>query len=228
MNIKITLRELLLSCLAMMLASCVGTTPPPESFDGLVLVPNTRFAEVYRRPGIDLSTYDAFGLSSCEVAFRKNWQRDQNNSSINLSNRVTQRDVDRIKDALGAQCEETFRKALEQSPAYPLVDKFDDGEPVLVLRPAIINLDINAPDVMTAGRQRNYTMEAGQMTLLLEMVDSTTGEILVRVVDRRRDSRSGRLEWTNSVTNRADAQVILNSWARQFREGLDEVARPAL
>ncbi len=225
MKIGIATRTLLLVSAVMALASCA--TPPPQTYDGLELVPNTRFGQVYRRPGVDLSSYHAFGLMHCQVAFRKNWLRDQNNSSLNFSSRVTQKDVDRIKDKLGAECDKTFRAALEQAPPYPLVDKFSDGEHVVVLRPAIINLDIAAPDVMTAGRQRNYTTDAGEMTLLLEALDGTTGEILLRVVDKRRDSNSTRLQWTNSVTNRADAQRILNSWAKQFREGLDEVTGSA-
>ncbi|MEZ5571218.1 MAG: DUF3313 family protein [Halioglobus sp.] len=220
-----TAGNLLVLGVALLVASCSSLSPPQETYDGLVLVPNTRFGEVYRRPGADLSSYSAFGLSSCQVSFRKNWQRDQNNSSINLNNRVTQQDVDKIKDKLGADCDRTFRAALDKAPPYNLVDQFSDGEHVLILRPAIINLDINAPDMMVAGRQRNYTTDAGQMTLLLEAQDATTGEILVRVVDRRRGMDTGRLQWTNSITNQAEANRILRLWAKQFREGLDEVTR---
>jgi hypothetical protein len=215
----------LLQVLTVFILSSCATAPPTETHDGLVLVPNTRFAQVFMRPGADLSSFTAFGLTPCEVAFRKNWQRDQNQSTINLSSRVTQEDVTRIKDRLGAECDSTFRAALEQAPPYTLVEQFSNGEHVLVLRPAIINLDIAAPDVMAAGRQRSYTTEAGQMTLVLEGVDGTTGEILVRVVDRRRAMDTGRLQWTNSVTNQAEARRMLNRWASQFREGLDEVTR---
>jgi hypothetical protein len=218
---------LLQACAVVLLASCAATAPPTETYDGLVLVPNTRFAQVYRRPGVDLSTYDTVGLTNCSVAFRQNWLRDQNSSSLNMSNRVTEQDVNKIKQKLGAECEATFRAALNQAPPYKVVDQFNDGEHVLVLRPSIINLDINAPDIMTAGRQRTYTTEAGEMTLLLEALDATTGEILVRVVDRRRDSETSYLQWTNSVTNQADAKRILNRWGQQFREGLDAIMKPA-
>jgi hypothetical protein len=211
--------------IALVLSSCATTSPAAETHDGLVLVPDTRFAQVFMRPGADLSSYTDFGLTPCQVAFRKNWQRDQNQSTINLNSRVTQEDVTRIKDRLSAECDSTFRAALEQAPPYRLVQQFSNGEHVLVLRPAIINLDIVAPDVMSPGRQRTYTMEAGEMTLVLEGVDGTTGEILVRVVDRRRALDTGRLQWTNSVTNQADARRILNRWASQFREGLDEATR---
>jgi hypothetical protein len=209
-----------------LLAAC-APSPPRETHDGLVLVPDTPVGEVYRRPGADLSTYGSIGLEHCTVAFRKNWQRDQNSSRMDLSNRVTQKDVDRIKDTLSADCDRQFRSALEQPPPYQLVDSFDGGEAVLVLRPSIINLDISAPDIFTPGMTRNYTTDAGEMTLLLEGLDGTTGEILFRVVDRQRALDTVRLRWTNSVTNQAEANRILRRWAAQLRKGLDQVTSPA-
>ena len=208
-----------------LVAACAGTSGTEETYDGLVRVPEARFGEVYRLPGADLSGYEALGLAPCEVAFRRNWLRDQNSASMDLGSRLTQQDVDKIRDALAAECDGYFRQALLQPPAYDLVDTFDNGEAVLVLRPSIINLDINAPDTMSAGRSRTYTTSAGEMTLSLEAVDGTTGQVLVRVIDRRRGSDSGRMQWTNGVTNRAEADRILRRWAEQLRKGLDATVR---
>ena len=119
---------------------------PTVTYDGLVLMPDTRFGVVYKRPNADLTAYEYYGIMACEVAFKKNWLRDQNKSRLDFSSRVTQKDVDRIKDKLGEDCATYFREALEQAPPYQLVEGFRDGEQVLVLRPAIINLDISAPD----------------------------------------------------------------------------------
>ena len=212
------------SLTAMLLLAACASPPPTESHDGLVLVPDAPMGTLYRRPGADLATYDAYGLEGCSVAFKKNWLRDQNSSRMDLSNRVTQKDVDRIKDSLAELCEEQFRAALEQPPAYQLVDDFDNGEAVLVLRPQIINLDIAAPDVFAPGMTRTYTTQAGEMTLVLEGLDGTTGQILFRVVDRQRSMDSFRLQWTNSVTNQADATRMLKRWASQLRQGLDRAA----
>ncbi|GAB3271169.1 DUF3313 family protein [Parahaliea aestuarii] len=208
-----------------LLSACAGmeSAPPAESYDGLQLVPDTQFGEVYKKPGADISGYKEYGVTPCSVAFRKNWLRDQNDDRIDLSNRVTQKDVDRIKTAMGEACEEKFREALAESPAYNVVEEFTPGEQVLVLRPAIINLDINAPDVRTAGISRTYTTTSGEMTLLLELVDATTDEVLVRIVDRQRDFEDNYLTWTNSVTNKADADRILRRWAKELRDGLDKV-----
>ena len=94
---------------------------------------------------------------------------------------------------------------------------------VLVLSPSIINLDINAPDTMSAGRSRSYTTSAGEMTLSLEVSDATTGEVLYRIVDRKRSRDTGRMEWTTSVSNKAEAERTLNRWADLLRQGLDTV-----
>lgn len=214
------------------LAACVGLSgcagveqkpPPGVSFDGLEQVPDAQYANVYKKPGADLSAYTEFGVAPCEVAFRKNWLRDQNEYRMDLTNRVTKKDVERIKSQLGELCTQTFTDALKQPPPYELVETFTEGEQVLVLEPAIINLDINAPDIMSPGMSRSYTTQSGEMTLLLELKDATTGEVLYRIVDRQKDFDDMQLQWTNSVTNRADAQRILNRWAKELRESLDKV-----
>lgn len=219
-----TTKTLLVAACITTLAACTtsGEQAPVVSHDGLTLVPNTKFQEVYRLPDADLSSYTEVGIAPCKVAFKKNWLRDQNSSRMDLSSRVTQKDVDKIKDSLSEACEEQFRAALQEDPAYNLVDAFDDGEQVLVLHPSIINLDINAPDTMHAGRSRSYTTSSGEMTLSLELSDATTGETLARAVDKRRGLDTNHLQWSNSVTNRADANRILKRWATILREGLDE------
>jgi hypothetical protein len=92
--------------------------------------------------------------------------------------------------------------------------------------PAIINLYITAPDKMSAGISRTYTTNAGEMTLDMEVHDSITGELLARVVDKQRALDTGRMQWTTSVSNAADAQRAVDVWAKQLRDGLDRVNGP--
>ena len=207
----------------LVLAACASTPPPHESSDGLILQSETKFAQVYMRPGADLTTYSKYGLVDCQVEFKKNWMRDQNSNRINLSSRVRQDDVDRIKSSLAETCGNHFKEALEKEPAYNLVDSFDHGDAILVLRPNIVNLDVSAPDVKSASMSRSYTTESGEMTLVLELLDGSSGEVLVRILDREGAHDSGRMQWTNSVTNKSDADRILNRWTEQLRKGLDQV-----
>lgn len=218
---KLTAKTWMLITGLALLSACASTKPPETTHDGLVLQPSKKVDQFYLLPGVSLGDYSEFGLVPCQVAFRKNWMRDQNNSRLDLSSRVTQQDVDRIKDSMADQCDKHFREALTESPAYNVVDQFDEGEAVLVLRPSIINLDINAPDTRSPGVTRSYTTSSGEMTLFLELLDGTTGEILARVVDKRKGMDSGRMTWTNGITNKADADRALKRWAQQLRDALD-------
>lgn len=218
-----TVRSLSIGILAALLSMNAGAAkaPPAETPDGLLLVPDAKIGVVYRAEGVDFSGYTEIGLVPCSVSFKKNWMRDKNRESINLADRVTQRDVDRIKDKLAAECDKSFRSALLEDPAYKLVDSFMKGEPVLIVIPAIINLDVTAPDIQSAGNSRSYTTSAGQMTLVLELQDGTTGAVLLRAYDAEAARDAGMMQWANSVTNRAEADRILNLWSSSFRRGLD-------
>jgi len=216
---RLTITGLLLA--SAVLAGCVSA--PQVTDDGLARVDGFRFADVYVRPGADLSHYQHLEVTDCQVAFRKNWLRDQNRDSRSVTTRLRQDDVDRIRSEVGTACNSEFRAALERAPAYPLVDVPPEGEDTLILQPAIVNLDINAPDVQSAARMRSYTTSAGEMTLVLEMVDGATGEVQARIVDRRRGVDQGTLQWTSSVTNRAEFNRILKRWADLLRDGLDRV-----
>jgi len=61
------------------------------------------------------------------------------------------------------------------------------------------------------------------MTLVAELRDSVTGELLGRVVDTRRGRSTGMMQFTNNVTNTADARRAIGVWATALRQGLDEV-----
>jgi hypothetical protein len=101
----------------------------------------------------------------------------------------------------------------------------ESGEDVLRVTPQITDLYVNAPDTRSAGIVRTYVMDAGRMTLVVEARDSTTGQLLARVVDTRRGTNTGQLQWANSVTNSAEARRAIDHWSRVLREGLDELHR---
>jgi hypothetical protein len=86
-----------------------------------------------------------------------------------------------------------------------------------------VNLYINAPDVsmQTPGRTKVYTTDAGEMTLILQLHDSVTGQLLARAYDRRAGLDSGTWNWSNSVTNTAEARRIISMWATELRKALD-------
>lgn len=207
--------------LAALLSGCAAHTPE-ISHDGLRLVPNTQLGTVYLRPGTDISEYRNVLVADCAVSFRNNWLRDQNTNRVDLDSRVTQADVDKIKTRLSKACKERFSEELAQGTQYQLVAQRDSGEPTLLLKPSIIDLDIHAPDILTAGTTRTYTTSAGEMTLFLEIFDAGSDTIIARVVDRAQERHTGQLQWTNSVTNQAEANRMLTRWAKQLTNALNQ------
>jgi hypothetical protein len=75
---------------------------------------------------------------------------------------------------------------------------------------------------MSAGFTRTIVRSAGQMTLYLELWDSSTNTILARVLDAKADD-DGLAQQANRATNMAAADQILSAWAHELREHLDEV-----
>jgi hypothetical protein len=62
------------------------------------------------------------------------------------------------------------------------------------------------------------------MTLVIELYDSVSNEILARAIDRRRTYNVGNvLRWTTRGTNRDAARRILRIWANLLVSRLDEI-----
>jgi hypothetical protein len=95
------------------------------------------------------------------------------------------------------------------------------GEDVLVLRPALLDLDISAPDTGQARRSRTYVANTGAVTLLMELFDSISGALIGRAADRRAGGNRSIGIQANRVTNRADARREFRVWADRLVDFLD-------
>ncbi len=125
-----------------------------------------------------------------------------------------------IQTGLATMFRETFSADLARSN-FQLVEQA--GPQTLRVSAAIVNLYVTAPDTMTAGRSRTFTANSGQMTLVVELRDSVTGELLARAVDTQRGRSAGNMSFTNNVTNTADARRAINTWSSALIQGLNEL-----
>jgi hypothetical protein len=198
--------------------------PPEVSPDGLNLTKSTKNRLVYMKPGATFSQYGRLAILDPLVEFEKDWQKDYNRSRTGLEGRVSDADVEKMKERLAAEFKKIFIDELQGKGGYQVVDVA--GPDVLVLRPALLNVEVNAPDVMTSGIEHTVVRSAGQMTLYLEFWDSTTNTLLARVMDAQADPDT-MAQMGGSVTNKAAADRILRGWAKELRERLDDVkAKP--
>jgi hypothetical protein len=207
----------LLAALLLSAVACAADGSADPSSDGLQLVEQDHSGEIYADPDVDWASYSQIQLLDATVAFRKNWQRDQNRS---YPFKVKADDMQRIRTTLAELFREIFTEELTADRAYVLSEHA--GDEVLTIKPAIIDLDVYAPDTMQAARSDQYTESAGRMTLKLELHDSVTGALLARASDRREAFDYNYLRWTTSVTNKAEAQRMLRQWAKELRRRLDQ------
>jgi len=198
------------------LLPAMAADEPPKEWDGLVRVNSKQIDHLYKLPEADFSGYKRVRLDPIEVEFDKNWK--PNDSQRSPSSRLTNSDLEQIKKTLAEEFRKVFTEELTEN-GYPVVN--EDGDDVLRVSAAIVNLYITAPDKMSAGRSRTYTTNAGHMTLVAELRDSVTGKLMARAVDSVQARDTGTFMMTTSVTNLASARNALIKWARVLRGGLD-------
>ena len=189
---------------------------PEYTVEGLKLVPNTKdIAYVWAEEGANLSQYNRVYLVEPHVAFKKNWKRDQNRGTL----KVSKSDMERIKKGVAELFMEVFTEELEKG-GYTLAT--ERAEDVLIVKPAIIDLNVNAPDLRMGTQAGTIADSAGSMTLYLELYDSETDDLLAKAVDPTADRRSGLTQLQTSVSNRAAGKRMMKPWAEALRNGLDE------
>ena len=198
---------------AALCADCATESRLPDvTHDGLERVEGSRVARAWVKPDVDFSQYTHVGLLDCTVAFRRNWRMNHRN--------VRTRDMERIQRDLADEFRTVFTQELENG-GFPVVES--PAEHVLLVRPAIIDLDVAAPQTSSGGRSDSFTASPGRMTLVVELFDSVSNEILARAIDRRVARNVGNIRWTTSGTNRNAARRILRQWAGMLVAKLDEV-----
>jgi hypothetical protein len=194
--------------------------PPEVTKDGLHLYKQTKQRIAYVRPGATFTQYKRLAILDPYVEFSKEWITDYNREQRDPSRQIRDSDLERAKKALQSDFKEIFTQELQQGERYQVTDA--SGPDVLVLRPALANIRVSAPDLMSAGHSATYVQSSGTMTLYLELWDSASNTILARVIDAEADPAVyGQL--SSSVTNRAAADRMMRGWADELRSRLDLV-----
>lgn len=197
----------------------IAKEKPPATWDGLELTKRKGLDLVYLRPGVEFKAYKNVSLDDpVEVAFDKNW--DPNRDTRSVSRRLSTDDIQKIRTDMAAEFRKVFIEQLAKG-GYTVVDKA--GEETLRVSAGLADVYITAPNRNEPGRVTYYTMESGRMTLVMELRDGVTGQLLARVIDQKVGSDTGFMQLTNSVTNSADFRRAVREWADRLVQGLDKV-----
>lgn len=170
----------------------------------------------YVRPGASLAAYKRVKLDPVEVQFDRSWDPTRTGSRIKLSSE----EREKIRASVAKLVEEEFTKTLQKGGTYQIAT--EPGPDVLRAKISVLNVYINAPTGTGAGRSKTYVSSAGQMTLLAELADSMSGQLLARVADRREANSLARMERADRIENEGAAREVAAAWAQILRNALDK------
>lgn len=179
----------------------IDTSDPSRmTVDGLYPVKHSRLDNAFAKPDFSLSQYSKVRIEQPDIAYRRN--------SYELSEKQAEKMVRYFNEALAAQLEKK---------GYELVDS--TGPDVLLVDADIIDMKINRPTERSTGRTTIFTASSGEMTLIGELRDSRSGELLARFADRQQP----RSYWAQSTSVRewSDARRAFNFWAKILADRLD-------
>ena len=181
--------------------------------DRLQLDPSSDFAMAYFKPDVDFSRYNKIIIEGPEVAFRDGWRLQHGRATIN--------DMERIRRECAGWFRDEFIAELQDEGGFQFVD--EAGEAVLLIRAGIGELDVIAP-FLTSNFDPGYSLaESGTTaTLVLELFDSVSGEILARVFDRQQSASANFDMQVTRYSNEKDARDIFGGWAEILHARLGE------
>jgi hypothetical protein len=215
-----TLKAACLFALTLALTSSLAATKKDVdeamSRDGLQKISVKGLDLAYARPGASLAAYKRVKLDPVEVQFDKSWEPTRTGSRIKLG----AEEREKIRAGVAKLVEEEFAKVLQKGDAYQITS--ESAPDVLRVKASVLNVYINAPSDTSAGRSKTYVSSAGQMTLLAELSDAASGQMLARVADRREGNSMARMQRADSIENEAAARDVAAAWAQILRKALDK------
>jgi hypothetical protein len=191
------------------------TQPLPTgdvNVEGLREVSARNFESAFIRPGLDFSLYNKLMVNELELAFRTP-DRTQNQFPLGEDQKTRFR----------AEMAVAFGEELGKMQNLELVT--EPGPEVLDLNVRVQDIVAGSPGTRVGAMGRaSFALETvGQMTLVLELRDSESEEVLVRVFDRRAVEGAAMLSGDNVISTWEGVERVVARWASRAKEGLDNL-----
>jgi hypothetical protein len=210
-----TTRRVLLGVLgiAAVLAACRSLPGPREmTADGLQRMPSRRAGGVFRLPGAPFTQYRRLILEPVTVSFVEGWEKNHPETSPKEQRRTREEAAKLFK--------EEFQRELIKAGKYTFAQ--DPGADVLIVAPAITDLDIPAP---YSDNMDMHTMAPRSiaMRITAELRDAASGKLVGRVDMFAGGEEYGMHEFRegNKTTNAFEVRNHVRDWARLLREALN-------
>ena len=185
--------------------------------DGLVQVKKANFANVWIKPGVDTERYTKILPVGVDFHYRDVPEAPRTSSARARSGTqefpIEENSRARVEEIMA----EVFLEELGETDNFTITD--EPGPDVVIVMGGLYDVVSNVPPD-NIGQSRIVLSRVGEATLVLQLEDSTSREVLARVVERRGADPVFAQE-SNRVTNTAEVRRLARTWARTLRNGLD-------
>jgi Protein of unknown function (DUF3313) len=197
------------------------TGPDAEvTYDGLHRVDKTVMSAAWVKPDLDLRGYDKLMLVGAGFSYKavdNQGKRYVPGRSNDTEFYITERNRERVE----REMREAFLKSLEGLQRYELVTQ--PGPGTLALVAGAYDIVSSVPPTNTCtGRCDVYLRQVGEATLVVELRDSLSNEVLARAADRRAAESAGWPINANSVTVWPEVRRLASFWGTRVRKALDD------
>jgi len=185
------------------------------TYDGLVTVNRSNFETAWVKPNVDLSGYTGIIVADPEFEFRTTFE---DASALVRTIEFPLHEDD--KQSLTETVHDTFLKELEKSRYFTLVT--EAGPDVLSIRVRLLDIVARMPQE-SVDPAHPYVSSIGDATLVIEVHNSMSGEILYRAVQRRAARETVGGAQGSRGNSWAEIQPAVRQWGRIIREQLDRM-----
>ncbi|HIG40918.1 MAG: DUF3313 family protein [bacterium] len=189
------------------------------TYDGLVPIDKGAFKLSWADPDVDFTHYNKVIPGGAYFQFRavkktSTLQSQRNNARefwIDDSNKQ------KLEETVG----DIFSEEIAKSNEFEIVS--EPGPHTLVLRGGLFDIISRVPPEQM-GRGEIYLSSVGEATLVIEAIDSLSGEVIYRAVERRAaQSAATSLMPANTVTTWSEVRRWARQWATRLRKALDSI-----
>jgi Protein of unknown function (DUF3313) len=197
------------------------TGPDAEiTHDGLHRLDKTVMDAAWVKPDLDLRGYTKLMLVGAGFSYKavdNEGKRYIPGRSNDTEFYITPENRARVE----SEMREAFLGSLEKLERYEVVTQAGPG--VLMLVGGVYDVVSSVPPVNSCvGRCEVYLTEVGAATLVIELRDSMSNEILARAADRRAAESAGWPIDANSVTVWPEVRRLASSWGQRIVTALEK------
>ena len=182
----------------------------------LVALNKAAFDQAWVNPGHGLAKYKQLIFSGVKLKYKE--VESKNTRFFNRRESTEFPISEKNKKKLGEIVNEVFKSELGKSNYFSITEKINDD--VLLLQVEIIEIESHIPPE-TVENTEVFVNSVGEGSLILELRDAGSGQLIARASDHREAKQQIDLVRSNNVIIWSEVRRLSSSWARLIRKKLE-------